>query len=80
MSNGNNILPYENEAQELLSLLKTYYSRESGMVEGVINLVADDGDDVKALLKFIKNGNDVNKSTIFEYAEELYDAHEYDED
>lgn len=79
MSNGGNILPYEKEAQELLSLLKSFYSKDSGMVEGVIGLVADDGDDVKSLLKFIKNGKDVDKTTIFEYAEELYDAHGYED-
>lgn len=79
MSNGSNILPYEKEGQELLTLLKSFYSKESGMVDGIINLVADDGDDVKALLRFIKQGRNVNKSTIYEYAEELYDAHDYEE-
>lgn len=79
MSKGSNLLPYEEEAQELLKLLQNYYSRETGMVEGIINLVIDYEDDVKALLSFIKNGNNVDKKTIYEYANELDDAHEENE-
>lgn len=79
MSDKNKLLPYEEDAQELLKLLQDYYSRDTGMVEGIINLVIDYEDDVKALLSFIKNGNNVNKKTIYEYANELDDAHEEDE-
>ncbi len=79
MSDKSKLLPYEEDAQELLKLLQDYYSRDTGMVEGIINLVIDYEDDVKALLSFIKNGNNVNKKTIYEYANELDDAHEEDE-
>ena len=73
------ILPYEKEGQELTTLLRSIYNDNRNMVLGVLSLVSDYEEDVRALLSYIKRGNKDWKS-VHEYALKLYDGHEHDDE
>lgn len=72
----NDILPYEKEGQELTTLLREIYEDNKNMVIGVLSLVSDYEDDVKALLSYIKKGN-TSWETVHKYALSLYDKREH---
>lgn len=75
----NDILPYEKEGQELTTLLREIYDDNKTMVIGVLSLVSEHEEDVKALLSYIKRGNTSWKD-VHQYALSLYDKREHDED
>ena len=74
-----NKLEYENEAQELVNYLKDIYNNHYETVHGMLDLVIDDGSDVRKLLTFIKTKSK-DPSKVSDYAMELYDAHGYEDD
>lgn len=75
----NDILPYEKEGQELTTLLREIYDDDRNMVIGILALVSDYEEDVKALLSYIKRGHDSWKD-VHQYALSLYDKREHDEE
>lgn len=69
-----NKLPYEEDAQELLSELMKLFNSDKDSVLHVLSCVSDSEEDVKELLRFIKEESDVTIKTVAVYAYDLLQA------
>ncbi len=73
-------LPYETEAQELAGELRRLFDNRRVDTMAILELVIGYESDTKALLKFIKSDSTVTKKEVYEYALELYDARDYEDE
>ena len=74
------ILPYEEEAQELLGELSRLFDGKKTEILAVLSLVSGYESDTKALLSYIRSNSDVSAQEVLDYALELYDDRDYEDD
>ena len=73
------VLPYEKEAQELCTELLRIYKHDEHAVLAVLSCVSDYEEDVKELLQFIREDDEVTQETVAVVASEISDRRGEDE-
>ncbi len=69
------VLPYEEIAQELCTELIKIYNNDKHAVLATLSCVIDYEEDVKELLQFIKEGDEVDEETVSVLALDIADRH-----